>query len=119
MRFEEELENKAITYNLDLSLKNDDFIRDIAGILSSVNKNSKNLEYVYFVNQKISIYIRRQLRSCSVTKKSVNVDIDSFNVGGIHFKVKQNRVSKLNIVRPNTDFLDPKDFNRIVLIKLV
>ncbi|WP_439132960.1 hypothetical protein [Polaribacter sp.] len=119
MRFEEELENKAITYNLDLSLKNDDFIRDIADILSSVNKDSKNLEYVYFVNQKISIYIRRQLRSFANAKRSRNVDIDSFNVGSINFKIKQNRVSRLNIVRPNTDFLDPKDFNRIVLIKLV
>lgn len=119
MSFDKELENKAITYNLDLSLNNDEFVLEIASILSSVNKNAKNLEYVYFVNNEVAKYIRKQLCFNTFLKKAEHNDIDSFYVSGIHFKVKQNRVSKLNIVRPNTDFLDPKDFNRIVLIKLV
>lgn len=116
--FKEKFEKESITYNLDLALNNDDFIHEISSIIANNEKEVNGLKYVYFVNHAIAKYIRIQLCSTHNQTSKGKVDIDSFYVNGVHFRVEQNRVSDINIVRPDVKQIVHQDYHKIILLKI-
>lgn len=116
--FKSELDIKSTIYTCVIDKFLDyDFYKELCSLISKNENNSANLKYVFFVNHNISRKIREFLIDfCSTS--SDKVDIDFFKFYGIEFRVERNKVSDMNIIRPDVKLLVPQYYHKIIMLNI-